>query len=389
MNIGSELKRRFPLQKEYLGANKPVCMITPVVSVLVFAYNHNNHIRQCLDGILMQETGYPFEIVIGEDGSDDGTRETCMAYADRHPDKIRLFLRDRNDSQFYDDHGNVIARFNIYWTMMSARGEYAALCEGDDYWTDPLKLQKQMTFMMKHPHLSMSFHSASKEYADGSRNAGIHRHYGRQFLTAEEVIMGGGGLYPTCSSMFRRDVTADFPDFLLESPVGDMALALNALARGSVGYMDEVMAVYNVGVPGSWSDQAKMWNLHKWVKHALKCEIVRCAYDQYTSFRHTYFLKKRNSLSFCEILANAQFDIAEQMPFYKDLKGRIFLRDRFFIRLHFFLNALPVLKKLDYGLGVRFYMKAAYRLLVPRITVFMGKIAFSRKSQHYLPDLPR
>jgi glycosyltransferase involved in cell wall biosynthesis len=98
------------LQREYLGNKKPINMITPLVSVTVTAYQHVNYIKECLDGIIMQKTNFDFEIIVGEDESTDGTRELCIEYAEKYPDKIRLFLRDRKLSQYYENE-KLICRF--------------------------------------------------------------------------------------------------------------------------------------------------------------------------------------------------------------------------------------------------------------------------------------
>ena len=145
--IKKESEKRFNPDEEYLGKDKKVNNINPLVSVTVATYQHAPFIKDCLDGILMQKTDFPFEIIIGEDESSDGTRDICKKYAERYPDKIRLFLRDRNKSILTDDEGRQLARFNVRWSRRSARGKYIAICEGDDYWTDPEKLQKQVFFL--------------------------------------------------------------------------------------------------------------------------------------------------------------------------------------------------------------------------------------------------
>ena len=150
---------RFLLQKEYLGENKPINQIQPIVSVTVATYQHVNYIRKCLDGILMQKTNFPYEIILGEDGSVDGTQEICKEYAEKYPDKIRLFIRDRKLSQYIGKNGKV-TRFNGIWNRMSSRGKYIAWCEGDDYWIEPLKLQRQVDFLESHQDYSMCFHYA-------------------------------------------------------------------------------------------------------------------------------------------------------------------------------------------------------------------------------------
>jgi len=147
-DIEKEYYRRLALQQEYGGTDKPINKIEPLVSVVTTTYQHAPYIRQCLDSILMQETDFPFELIIGEDGSTDGTREICIEYADRYPDKIRLFLRDRNLTQYYTSDGRVI-RFNGHFARAAARGKYIALCEGDDYWIDKTKLQKQVEFLVQ------------------------------------------------------------------------------------------------------------------------------------------------------------------------------------------------------------------------------------------------
>lgn len=129
------------LSTEYLGQEKLVNEITPVVSVCVITYNHAPYIRECLDSILMQETDFPFEIIIGEDNSTDGTRDICKEYADKHQDKIRLFLR--RPDQKIKVNGKKTFHFNFIEVLNAAIGDYIAFCEGDDYWLVKDKLQDQ------------------------------------------------------------------------------------------------------------------------------------------------------------------------------------------------------------------------------------------------------
>lgn len=158
--VEKALQERFLLQKEYLGENKPVNNITPLVSVTVATYQHVNYIKKCLDGILMQETDFPYEIVLGEDGSTDGTQEICKKYAEKYPDKIRLFIRNRELSQFVNSDGKII-RFNGIWNRMSSRGKFLAWCEGDDYWVCPLKLQKQFNILNNNDEIGLCYTRAT------------------------------------------------------------------------------------------------------------------------------------------------------------------------------------------------------------------------------------
>src|SRR5258705_2008369 len=115
---------------EYLGPNKPVNDVSPLVSVCVTTYQHAVFIAECLDGILAQETPFPIEILVGEDLSSDGTRDLCIAYADKNPGRIRLFLNDRSGIISID--GRPTGRANILNLLGQARGEFIAICEGDD-----------------------------------------------------------------------------------------------------------------------------------------------------------------------------------------------------------------------------------------------------------------
>lgn len=118
----------------------------PLVTVCVFAFNHAAYIAKCLDSILMQQTNFDFIIYLGEDVSEkDNTREICIEYAEKYPDKIRLILQ-RKENKF-PLRGRPSGRFNIFYGFLSTQSKYIALCDGDDYWTDPLKLQKQVDFL--------------------------------------------------------------------------------------------------------------------------------------------------------------------------------------------------------------------------------------------------
>lgn len=104
---------------------------SPKVSVVIITYNHADFIADAIEGALMQETDFPYEIIIGEDESEDGTREICIDYAERYPERIRLFLRSREDVIYIN--GRPTGRFNSVESLKAARGEYIAACEGDDY----------------------------------------------------------------------------------------------------------------------------------------------------------------------------------------------------------------------------------------------------------------
>ena len=120
----------------------------PIVSVHMMAYRHEKYIAQAIESVMMQKTDFEFELVIGEDASPDRTREICFEYQRKYPDKIRVLWSDEN---VFSIGGNEIR------ITAACRGEYIAFCEGDDYWTDSCKLQKQVDVMRKHPNVGLCF----------------------------------------------------------------------------------------------------------------------------------------------------------------------------------------------------------------------------------------
>ncbi len=238
------------MQKEYGGDDKPVNKIAPLVSITVITYRHREYIRQCLDGILMQQTKFPYEIIIGEDGSDDGTTEICKEYADRYPDKIRLFIRDRSLSQFKDSNGKTI-RFNGIWTRMSVKGTYVAWCEGDDYWTDPLKLQKQVDFLESHPDYTLCY-TGFKVVDKHSKDLPADK-YNKMMAESRS-----GNVFPqllkgnfilTCTTCFRKEVFLD--DLYNNAPhTLDYSMFLTAALTGKCHYIPDKTACYRVLATG-------------------------------------------------------------------------------------------------------------------------------------------
>lgn len=245
--IDKALKERFLLQKEYLGENKIVNKAAPLVSVTVATYQHVGYIKQCLEGILMQKTNFPYEIIIGEDGSTDGTQEICKEYAEKYPDRIRLYIRDRKLSQFVTDNGEV-TRFNGIWNRMSARGKYIAWCEGDDYWIDPLKLQKQVDFLEKHPEYGLCYTNYETLYESK-----------KQIVPAPSAKRNSGNIFEellqrnfivTATVLFRTNVyysaSKQIMEYAQSWSIGDYPLWLEIAKDWKIKYLRDCTTIYRV-----------------------------------------------------------------------------------------------------------------------------------------------
>ncbi len=224
----------------------------PLVSVCCITYNHENYIRDAIEGFLMQKTDFPFEIIIHDDASTDATADIIREYERKYPDIIKPIYQTENQYS----KGEKVTLF----TFKAARGKYIALCEGDDYWIDPLKLQKQITEMEKHPECYISFHPAIMRFVDGSRDDEILGLYSDKItiFSTEEVILGGGGFMHTGSIVLNRSAVPrimSFFDIIRETHVVDYYVQILGAENGGALYLSDVMSVYRAGVPGSWSER--------------------------------------------------------------------------------------------------------------------------------------
>ncbi|WP_417371367.1 glycosyltransferase family 2 protein [Gelidibacter japonicus] len=222
--------------------------IAPKVSVVVGAYNHKNYISKCLDSILMQQVTFSFEIILGEDASSDGTREICKAYAEKHSDKIKLFLRSRKDVIYIN--GNPTGRYNFIENLKACTGTYIALCDGDDYWKDPYKLQKQVQLLENNSNLIACHHwqyiAIEKEGSFVEVEAPSKGHgYFSQTVASVKNIFANQVRMKTRTVMFRNIIDDDFfPHWFYKVAFGDVPLSFLLGKHGDFGFIDEPMAVY-------------------------------------------------------------------------------------------------------------------------------------------------
>ena len=280
---------------EYLGSSKEVNRKKPLVSVIMATYNHEAYIAEAIESVISQNTSFDFELLIGEDDSSDNTRTICKIYAEKYPHIIRLFLRDRSRSHLLDENGKRIKLFNIRWLRMSARGEYFAVCEGDDFWCDKKKLEKQVHAIREYPDCSMCFHSAKvKNMKNSELNTVTAMHKNSPCLfSVEEVILGGGPFCPTASLLFRRKAFETFDrltaDLLL--PVGDVYTQICGALNGGALFLPDIMSVYRAGVDGSWTQRNSEYTV--FVHHKLDLIKTNRKIDCRLDKRYHQAFKKR------------------------------------------------------------------------------------------------
>ena len=211
----------------------------------------------------MQQTDFDYEVLVGEDDSSDGTREICKEYAAKYPNRIRLFLNDRKNVIYIS--GRPTGRWNFINLLKNAKGKYIALCEGDDYWTDPYKLQKQVDFLESHPDCAICFHAFQKSFESVNREPETCFPPGRkEIYTLDDFLRCS--FIGTLTAVYRRGLFGDFPEWYFKMPQGDWALHVLNAQHGDIGYIDEVMAVYRIHGGGAWSSMDLMSIFKKSIK---------------------------------------------------------------------------------------------------------------------------
>jgi len=217
---------------------------TPVVSIFCTTYNHENFIAQTLESFLMQETNFAFEIVVGEDCSTDKTRDIIVSYQQRYPELIRLIAFDQN----------VGRKKNTHTTFAQCRGRYVAKCEGDDYWTDPKKLQKQVDYLEAHPECVLTYGAVQAFNADGI----AYEYIGGTLEDASPQKLQQSVAINTLTTCFRKVVDTLPPEHYVAG-YGDLFIWSILGGYGSGHYIDAILpSRYRIHAGGVHSQQSEV-----------------------------------------------------------------------------------------------------------------------------------
>ena len=216
------------------------------VSVCCLAYNHASYIRQCLDGFLMQKTNFPIEILIHDDASTDGTQDIIREYEAKYPDIIKPIYQKENQ---YSKGISISLTYN--WSR--AKGKYVAICEGDDYWTDPYKLQKQVDFLESHPDYVMCSHRFNQYIQDKNL---LEEEKDLTFQGSDydlKNLIGGKWLTQTLTVMYRRSAL-DLKEYESYGMSMDIILFYALLKNGKGYCFPNIMGTYRLHGGGTWSE---------------------------------------------------------------------------------------------------------------------------------------
>lgn len=211
----------------------------PYLAVYMITYNHGEFIEQSIESIMNQKTNFHYKLIIGEDLSSDDTRAICKRLKDKYPDKIDLFLNETNLG------ANLNAK-QIFTACFESGAKYMALCEGDDNWTDPLKLQKQVDFLENNEDYVLCFHAVQILKQDREIVDDFITNIPENYETIQTFAEFGN--YIHTPSVVFRNVIKKFPFEMENSPIGDYFLFLMLAQYGKLKFIDSKMAVYRYGV---------------------------------------------------------------------------------------------------------------------------------------------
>ncbi len=214
----------------------------PKLSILVPTFNHGKFIEQMLEGALMQKTNFEFDIIIGDDSSTDSNALIINKYAQKYPNKIKAFLHPINLGP--TEPRELGGKNNVGFLFSQSKSEYIALCEGDDFWTDPLKLQKQVDFLDNNHDYSICHHQLEVFYEDNSSSHLFNPDNQHDTSTIKDLLKDKTWFLGTASTVFRNVFTNGMPDWWWKTASGDLGIFIEVARYGKIKYISETMGVY-------------------------------------------------------------------------------------------------------------------------------------------------
>lgn len=275
-----------------------------MVSIFCTAYNQEEYIADAIESFLMQKTNFKYEIIVHDDASTDKTADIIRKYKKSYPKIVQAIFQSENQ---YSKNVNIFEDF----MLPIANGKYIAICEGDDYWTDALKIQKQVDILEKNIGCDICAHTARVVNAKSKREIRkIMPSKTDTHFSLEEVINGDGGFVATNSLMLRKDIFEKPTPKFREKYRIDYSLQIMGSLRGGMIYLSECMSSYRVFAKSSWTNKM-ISNTDLFVSHYLKMISMLETLDQETTGRfHEIIIQK---------IKNQEFEILKVKQQYKEL----------------------------------------------------------------------
>lgn len=274
----------------------------PKVAINCITYNHEAYIRECIEGFLMQKTNFPFVVILHDDASTDGTTAIIREYAEKYPDIIKPIFETENQWSKYD--GSLFRIMDN--ALLSTNAPYIAWCEGDDYWTDPFKLQKQVDFMESHPDYSLVFANVKLHYDTGLSDDTL------DFITGDYTALDiyTHSLIATPTVLYRKEVLKS-KCYLTFSNIpkprfGDLTLFMASTTIGKVHGMNEVVCGYRRLSSGATKSLTKNRYLY-FINRITISNYFGPQFTKYDKYQFSFEFKIAIRKLFNNFSANAKF----------------------------------------------------------------------------------
>lgn len=254
-------------------------MTEPLVTVIIPTHNHRAFIAEAIESALMQETTFPFSILLHDDASTDGTADVCRAYADRYPEKIELILQTVNQYQFD-------RRIQSHILFPRVKAKYTAILDGDDYWTDKSKLQRQVTYLEAHPESALCICATDKVDFQGRVLGAFAPYACSRAVDPNDMIRKGGSFCSSCSIVAPTAALNAMPPFTMQTEVEDIPVQLWCALQGEAWYIARSMVAYRCAVPGSWTTRQHAADIETRMETHRSVKQLLVDFDAYTEGRY-------------------------------------------------------------------------------------------------------
>lgn len=254
-----------------------------MVSIICNAYNHEKYIRDALESFVNQKTNFVFEILLHDDASTDKTPDIIREYENKYPELVKPIYQTENQ---YSKKMGLVGKIQY----ARVQGKYIAFCEGDDYWTDPYKLQKQYDAMEQHPEVDMCAHGAIGVNEDSKK---IEKYICPRdedgILSVEEIIEQGGGFIATNSLFYRSEINKNIPEFRKYKNF-DYTIQMHGALKGGILYLSDIMSAYRLNSIGSWTVRNK--NVSSQIELMDRLVNVLELLDEFTQHKYNTIIEK-------------------------------------------------------------------------------------------------
>lgn len=275
------------------------------VSIICCTYNQEKYISDAIDSFLAQKTEYKFEIIIHDDCSTDKTNNILISFKKRYPNIIKIIKPKEN---LYSKYGINAPGLNA---ISQSLGKYIAFCEGDDFWIDKNKIQKQTILLEHNNNINICFTAAKYLLTDKYKITNF-ANYGKsiKLFTLSDAIIKGGGFMPTTSIMIRKSVIKSLPEWFIKAPVGDYFLQIySSNPNGSI-YLPDQTSIYRINAIGSWTNTRKKISADKIIKESNDYETYLNSLK-----KHLYIDAKTINLAISQQLTTLAY-LATKLKYY-------------------------------------------------------------------------